>query len=53
MLLQIRSVVNKHFLSNQSVWSYGQTHFQVAKDFVDFIEKNLDENNEVVTECFP
>jgi len=46
-IFQIRQVINQHFLTNPSVWFYGDKHYQVAKDFVDFIEKNLDDDLEV------
>jgi len=46
-LSQIRQVVNQHFLSNPSVWFYGNQHYQVAKDFVECIKKNLDDALEV------
>nr|CAB3235391.1 cytochrome P450 10-like [Phallusia mammillata] len=44
---KVRSVVNNHFLRNRSVWSYGEKHLKVSRDFMEYIAKNLDSNNEV------
>jgi len=48
-LLQIRQVVNQHFLSNPSLWSYGNKHYQVAKGFAEFIDKNVNDALEVIS----
>uniref|UniRef100_H2Z7V0 Uncharacterized protein n=1 Tax=Ciona savignyi TaxID=51511 RepID=H2Z7V0_CIOSA len=43
----LRKIVNKHFLSNSSVWSYDKELHEVSDDFVEYISQNLDSNNEV------
>ncbi|XP_078486707.1 cytochrome P450 10-like [Ciona intestinalis] len=44
---QLRKIVNEHFLTNSSVWSYSKDIHEVSEDFVDYISRSLDANNEV------
>uniref|UniRef100_H2XUM5 Cytochrome P450 10-like n=1 Tax=Ciona intestinalis TaxID=7719 RepID=H2XUM5_CIOIN len=44
---QLRRIVNEHFLTNSSVWSYSKDIHEVSEDFVDYISRSLDSNNEV------
>nr|XP_026693179.1 cytochrome P450 10-like isoform X2 [Ciona intestinalis] len=44
---RVRQIVNQHFLQNTAVWKYAEAHRNVSKDFLKFIDRNMDEKNEV------
>ncbi|CAK8680194.1 unnamed protein product [Clavelina lepadiformis] len=44
---KMRKQINEHFLNTESVWTYAKEHYEVSKDFADFIQNNLNEENEV------
>ncbi|XP_076822910.1 cytochrome P450 10-like [Clavelina lepadiformis] len=43
----LRRIVNQHFLSNSIIWLFSQRQYDVARDFADYVERNLNEASEV------